>query len=176
MGTPANPPHPEQPEGPSQADQDGFAAFERGDYRTAGELWAASAEAGSAWAQLGMGILYADGLGLEADAERARGYWEQAAAQGLSDASFNLGVMAEKADPTDTEAARHWYGHAAEAGHVVAQNNLAVLLQNAGDEATATEAVQWWQRAAEHGDPDALNSLGVAHQQGSGCARDRAAA
>lgn len=132
MDTPTSSANPLPPDSPGGADRDGFFAFERGDYRAARNIWEARADGGSAWAQLGMGILYAEGLGLEADPARAREYWTQAAEQGLSDASFNLGVMAEKAEPADTEMARHWYRRAAESGHVAAQNNLAVLLLNQG--------------------------------------------
>ncbi len=73
MNASTQPDNPANPKCPSGADQDGFAAFERGDYQAAREIWEARAEAGWAWAQLGMGILYAEGLGVEADARQVTG-------------------------------------------------------------------------------------------------------
>ena len=54
MDTPHPPPNATNPEGPSGADREGFAAFERGDYRAARDIRESRAEAGATRAQIGM--------------------------------------------------------------------------------------------------------------------------
>ena len=69
------------------ADYDeGFAAFERGDYETAFREWLPLAEAGNATAQYNLGLLYDKGQGVPQDDQEALRWWRKAAEQGLAEA------------------------------------------------------------------------------------------
>jgi TPR repeat protein len=90
--------------------EDGVAAYATGDYATAVSLWRPLAEQGHAEAQISLGVMYADGLGVpEDDAEAAR-WWRMAAEQGLTDAQYNLGFMYAngKGVPQDYVQAYMW--------------------------------------------------------------------
>ena len=76
------------------ADYDeGFAAFERGDYETAFREWLPLAEAGNATAQYNLGLLYDKGQGVPQDDQEALRWWRKAAEQGLAKAQAALGFM-----------------------------------------------------------------------------------
>jgi len=72
---------------------DARAAFERGNYERARELWLPAAEAGDAQAQNALGTLYYLGLGVRRDDDRALQWFEQAARQGHPGAQRNTGMM-----------------------------------------------------------------------------------
>ena len=77
----------------------------------------------------------------------------------------------------DIEAAA-WFRRAAEAGNVTGALNLAISL-SAGRGVTQdkVEALRWYKVAAEKGDADALNRVGVYHNEGwGGLAKDAAEA
>src|SRR5262245_25447992 len=73
----------------------------------------------------------------------------------------------------DAAQARVWLQKAAEAGHRRGQAWLAQLLQAAGDPASLSQAIAWYQRAADQGDPGAMFVLGQMYLDGSGVAADR---
>ena len=59
------------------------------------------------------------------DLDSARRWYEQAAAQGNTDAMHNLGVLlANRLDPPDLDSARRWFQRAADAGNMRAAANL----------------------------------------------------
>jgi len=68
-------------------------AFERKDYATALRLWRPLAEKNDVEAQIRMGAMYADGLGVNRDYEVAADWFRRAARQGSARAQFNLGSM-----------------------------------------------------------------------------------
>jgi TPR repeat protein len=73
--------------------------------------------------------LYADGRGVLQDYKKARQWWEQAAAQGVSQAQYNLGQLHAngRGVPQDYATARGWYEKAAAQGNAWAQAQLALL-------------------------------------------------
>ena len=73
--------------------EDGFAASEAGDYKTAFSFYKKAAEQGELAAQFNVGLYYDVGKGVtQDDAETVRWY-KLAAAQGNSIAQHNLGAM-----------------------------------------------------------------------------------
>ena len=67
--------------------------------------------------------------------------------------SRDVGIGQERDDAQATE----WYRLAAEGGSVNAQHNYAVMLQRSG---AASEALVWYQKAADQGLPSAIFALG----------------
>ena len=79
---------------PAQADvKDGVDAWSRGDYAAAIAEWQGPAEAGDPDAQFNMAQAYRLGRGVEANAAKAQGFYERAAANGHLKAADNFGLM-----------------------------------------------------------------------------------
>ena len=109
--------------------EEGFAAYQRGDYRTAHRIWQPLAQRGDVRAQGALGGLYADGRGVPQDAGEAVKWFRLAAAQGQPKAQFMLGVLSQQGEgvPQDAAEAATWFRKAAEQGEAAAQLALGVL-------------------------------------------------
>ena len=95
------------------------------------------------------------------DYERARDWYEAAAAAGEVESMCALGVLLEKQwNPPDLPLARAWYEQAAEAGHLGAMRNLGILLTERWNPPDVPAAVAWWEKAALAGDPGAMYNIG----------------
>jgi uncharacterized protein len=73
--------------------EDGIAAYNRGDYAEAVELFQLAAARNEAAAQFDLGQMYRKGLGVTQDHAEAVGWYRLAAAQGHIAAQYNLGLM-----------------------------------------------------------------------------------
>jgi len=69
---------------------DGVAAMQSGDYSQALDLWSKSAGEGDARAQYSLGYLYQFGLGVPVSWDKAKEWYEKAAAQNNGDALYAL--------------------------------------------------------------------------------------
>ena len=98
--------------------EDATAAYQRGDYATALQIWRPLAEQGNADAQADLGWMYAQGQGAPQDYAQAVVWLRKAADQGNSFAQNNLGVMYELGQgvPQDYAQAVAWYRKAADQG------------------------------------------------------------
>ena len=72
---------------------DGYNAYEKGDYKTAFNEWKPLAEEGGESAQYNIGWLYDNGKGVLKDYKEAVKWYRKAAEQSNPDAQGNLGVM-----------------------------------------------------------------------------------
>ena len=72
---------------------DANAAFQRGDYATAEKILLPLAEAGSAYAQYRLGMVYAEATGEMGSIEEAAKWYESAAMQGQPIAQYKLGIL-----------------------------------------------------------------------------------
>jgi TPR repeat protein len=123
--------------------EDGQAAFERGDYAAALQMWRRLAENGDAQAQNTVGDMYAT--------RRAR----------LSQGSGE-----------DSEAAK-WYLKAAEQGFAPAQSNLGrIYYEGLGVPRDLAEAAKWRRKAADQGYAEAQAWLGKHYRDGEGVPQD----
>jgi hypothetical protein len=159
--------------------QEGFAAYERGDFGNAYEIWLPLAEAGDSDAQFGVGVILDNGQGVaENDAEAAKWY-RLAAEHGNPDAQFNLALLYDsgKGVEQNKEEAAFWYRKSAVTGHVGAQYNLALMYES-GDGVDRDPAIAafWYRKAAQQGHAKAQNNLGVLYDKGVGVAEDKAEA
>jgi hypothetical protein len=136
----------------------GQEAYSIGDYETAVAEWQPLAAQGHAAAQYGMGLLYANGFGVEWSNEDALKWYTAAAEQGHADAIYNIGVMYANGwgvPQSDDEAFRR-YTAAAELGVTDAQTSLAKMhARGIGTERNYAEAYKWYTIAAELGDAGA---------------------
>ena len=73
--------------------EEGWAAYQRGDYATAVRVWRPLAEQGNARAQTNLGLLYAKGEGVPQDDAEAAKWCRLAAEQGDARAQGFLGLL-----------------------------------------------------------------------------------
>ena len=99
--------------------EDGVAAFGRGDYATAFQLWRPLAEQGHAIAQANVGVMYYEGRGVTQDYAEAVKWYRRAAEQGGAGAQHNLGVTYDNGQgvPQDYVQAHMWFELAAARGN-----------------------------------------------------------
>jgi TPR repeat protein len=103
--------------------EDGASAFERGDYDTALQIWRPLADHDPR-AAVNLGVMYAEGLGVQKDAVEALRWLGPAALAGDPSAQMHLGVMLAEGiggRRPNYEAAAAWYRAAADQGYPDAQ-------------------------------------------------------
>ena len=147
---------------------DAFGAYQRGHYLTALKLAQPRAEAGDAAAQTLIAEIYARGLGVKRDGKEAAKWYGRAADQGDPEAQLQYGLMLLDGEFIDRDFDRAFglMRKAAEAGKPLAQFNLAQMLMETG--AKSTEAVTWYERAAEAGLADAQYAMAQVYSNGFG--------
>ncbi len=130
-----------------------------------------AAMAGDAAAEYEIGLRYAEGRGVAANAAEAVRWLEFAAKQGLAMAQFRLAGFYEKGMGVkkDIETARRLYRTAAEQGNAKAMHNLAVLYaEGAAVKPDYRTAAQWFRQAADHGVADSQYNLAILYARGIG--------
>ena len=104
---------------------DANAAFQRGDYATAERILLPMAEAGNAYAQYRLGMVYAEATGEMRSTEEAAKWYESAALQGQPYAQYKLAILYVKGDgvPKDFVLAHMWFSISA--GHMLSSGSEA---------------------------------------------------
>ena len=146
----------------------------------AARLYEQAASAGIVVAMENLAKLYEDGRGVAQDYGRAIELYNQAAETGSPYASGSLGWLAENGfgmPKDDVEAAR-LYRIAADGGEAFAQHNIGVMHARGrgGLAQSDTEAVKYFNLAAEQHWPLSYLSLGWHYSQGAGVTKDLAKA
>jgi hypothetical protein len=133
-----------------------------------------AADRGLADAQYVLAVWHEQGRRVGLNDKKSFELYQQAADQGHAAAANQLGVklLLGESAKRDAVAARKYFTRAAEGGHADGMFNLAVQLAPT-DEAAA---VKWYQRAAQLGQPRALNEMGVRLLGGQGVPKDTEAA
>lgn len=123
------------------------------------------ADAGSARAQLLLGLAYRDGrYGLTRDSHSADTWFARAADSGENYAAALLGDAYAVGDGVakDPAAAQRWWRQAALAGNARAEFRLGqALMRQPGDQTGHDEGRRWLTRAAAQGDVQARHALGI---------------
>ena len=143
---------------------EGVAAYDRGDYKTALDIWLPLARAQDLAAQRNVAHMFRKGLGTEVDLPRALYFYEAAGRAGLATAQLNAAFMHLKGEGTavDQRKAAYWFDLAARAGLPIAEYNLGVMYETGqGVEKNLALALGWYQRAARAGHPEALERLAL---------------
>ena len=131
---------------------DGLAAQSRGDYEEALRVLDRLARQGDRVAQVNLGRMYEDGLGVPKDFERATELYRKAWEQGDLYAEFKLMYAKGAGVPEDAAKAAAWYRSAAEQGFAHAMYELGSMhLQGKGVPADEDQALEWFHKAAELG-------------------------
>ena len=134
--------------------QEGYAAYERGDYATALREWRPLAEQSHAEAQYGLGVMYSKGQGVPQDYAEAVKWFRAAAKQGHAGGQNDLGVMYDNGLVVlqDYAEAVKWYRMASEQGYAKAQFFLGFMyLSGQGVPQDYVQAHLWFNIAAAHG-------------------------
>jgi len=136
----------------------GFDAYSEGNYATALAEWQPLAEQGDAKGQFGLGLLYANGWGVDLDDDQAMKWYGLAAEQNHGEAAYNLGVMCANGwgVPQNDEEAFRWYSLAAENGFTTAQTSLGKMYAiGFGAPQDSVKALMWYSVAAMFDDINA---------------------
>ena len=144
---------PKNVEAPTTLDQQeaGVAAYQRGDFAAAFQLFRPLAERGDASAQSNLGVMYEQGRGVAQNYREAMRWFRLAAVQGNASAQSNLGVMYYKGQgiAQDYAEAMKWYRLAAEQRNPEAQFNLGVMYEEGrGVAQDRVRAHMWYNLAA----------------------------
>lgn len=146
----------------AQTFEDGLAAYDRGEFARAYEIWKPLAERDDLAAQRNIGHLYRFGRGVQKDLSAAAQWYRRAADRGFDRAQANLAALyltGEGVEQNYREAAI-WFERAARQGHVISQYNLGLLYETgAGVEASLPIAMGWYSMAARAGHPMAQQRL-----------------
>jgi len=154
---------------PAAADTlgDGLQAYDAGRYAQAIKLLVPLANESNSQAQFRVGMMYYLGQGVPEDEKLAVFWLKKAAAQGNTEAMFELGSVfllghqAAMLVPEPDREAALWYFQAGSAGHAEAQYRLGLLfLAGKGVVESRKEAMSWFRKAAAQGHPEAKRALG----------------
>jgi len=144
-------------------------AINKKDYPTA-FLWARkSAELGNLRGEVGVAMLYRDGVGVARDYAQAMHWFRVAADQGSDEAQKDLALMYYDGlgVPRDYVQALAWFRKAAEQGNAEAQLKIAVMYANGiGAQENDAQANIWYRKAADQGNAIAQGALGARYYSG----------
>lgn len=148
-------------------------------YTDAEKFYRIAAEQGHEDAQNNLGMLYANGEGVQVNYTEAAKWFRKAAEQGSAESQFALGWCYEngRGVTLDYYEAAKWTRKAAEQGHTRSQYALGRYLSTGyGVQQNHTEAAKWFRKAAEQGHAIAQNSLGYCYIREIGVRKDDAEA
>jgi TPR repeat protein len=143
----------------------------------------AKAEEGNVDAELSLGWIYANGLGVKRDRAEAVKWYRLAAEQGNDIAQNYLGRLlwflggTTNGDPKDRTEAVKWFREAGAKGNAEAQCNLGLCYEEGdGVLKDSAKAVSWYRKASDQGHADAQYRLGAMYDRGEGVPKDTAEA
>jgi tetratricopeptide (TPR) repeat protein len=157
----------------------GTKYYSAGDYKEALAWFGKAAQQGNAPAQINVGSLFANGMGVSVDYAQAVAWYTRAAEQGNPQGQTDAGFMlaSGRGVSQDYKKAAEWFRKAAEQGYAPAEDYLGNMLANGwGVAKDPKQAVEWYQKAAAQGYGLAQSSLAEAYAAGMGVARNPAQA
>lgn len=130
------------------------------------------AQAGSANAQMFMGLMCEEGQGIARDYRTAKTWYLKSAEQGNTVSQYAIGLLYFKglAVPKSRNAARKWLGLAAEGGHEGARYRLGLLDMEFKND---RERIEHYRAGAEGGSAEAQYLLGKRLREGHGIQEDK---
>ena len=150
-------------------------ALDKGHFQGAERTYSELSNQGNRTAQLQLGLMYDEGLGIPKQHHQAVRWYSVAASQGDPEAPFYLGRIYQdgRGGPKDYARARRWYRVAAERGNLKAAVNLGTMHALGLGGPKSYQAAGWWfLLAADSGDIKAQDNLGLLYQNGMGVRRD----
>ncbi len=153
-----------------------YGAFQRGFYMTAFAIATRRInEKQDVKAMTLLGELYANGLGVNRDDEKAAEWYRLAADRGDREAMFALAMLhlAGRTGAVNREQGAKLLGAAAELGNTMAAYNLALLyLEGQSFPQDFTRAAELFRTAAQAGNPEAQYALATLYKEGRGVPKD----
>lgn len=133
----------------AQTVEDGYVAYDAGDFARAKDIFLSLAEVGDAKAMNAIGILYDEGKAYSKDRKTACDWYEKSANVGYAAAQNNLAICYEDGDgrPQDLSKTIYWMEQAAKQDYVNAQTVLVRLYKDTDPE----KAQYWGQKAIDQG-------------------------
>jgi len=151
--------------------------YKNGDYIKALNTFYALAKEDDAKSQYNVGLLYANGLGVQKDLVEAQQWYEKAAKQGNGAAQYNLAQLYHLQGQKDVHAyerAKYWYEKAIEAGIKEAYNNLGTLyLKALGMKKNEQKAFELFSQGTQNGDGAAQVNMAVLYAWGQTVSHDK---
>lgn len=155
--------------------EDGWAAYVSGNYGFAYQEWQVLAEGGHGGAQLNIGVLHEQGLGVPKDAAKAMEWFRRAAENGESAAFYNIGVLYRdgRGVPQDLEEAAKWFRGSAEHGDAHGRFQLGLAtLGGRGVPQNVDDGIELIRKAADDGNSSAAFELGRMRRLGQHLEQD----
>ncbi len=133
-----------------------------------------AAASGYANAEHDLGLVYLMGLGVGADREQAIHWFRRGAEHGSRGARANLGILlVNSSNPAEQREGFDLLRSAAKDSDPDAENALAYCYQfGAGTSVDVQKAIEWYKRAAAHGNLNAKANLGSLYISGTGHKKD----
>ncbi|BAF73347.1 tetratricopeptide repeat protein [Sulfurovum sp. NBC37-1] len=158
--------------------EEAVAEYNQGNYIKALDTFYVLAKEGHPKAQFNVGLIYANGKGVNKDIYQAKEWYKKAAEQGNTAAQYNLAkLIAQKTDKKNShvnEQIIYWYEKAAEGGQKEAMNDLALLyLKGNGVKQNKRKAFELFKKAAQLGDTSAQINLALMYAWGEGIPNDK---
>lgn len=151
--------------------------YNNGDYIKALNTFYILAKQDDAQAQYNVGLIYANGLGVQQDIVQAQSWYEKAAKQGNASAQYNLAQMYHVEGTKNVHAyekAKYWYEKSVEAGIKEAYNNLgALFLEGKGVEKDEKIAFELFKKGAQNGDSAAEVNAAILYAWGEHVVHDK---
>jgi len=156
-----------------------YSAYERGDYKTAHDIWLILAKHGDVDAQFNLGALYDNGFGVERDIEQAARWYERAVERNIGPAELVMAHILRRGEigmPDNDQALRRLRS-AAHRGSPQAQFELGVAYDwGSGVTQNYATAAIWYDKAAAQGLAEAKYNLATLFDEGLGAPKDQAVA
>ena len=127
------------------------------------------------WAMINIGYMYAEGLGVYKDYQKALEWYEEAADRGSILAMNIIGKMYWNGVGVrqDFEQAMGWFKEAAARGNALAMARIgSMYLEGMGVNEDYQQAMDWLERAADAGNANAMFCIGAMFEEGQGTARN----
>ncbi len=149
----------------SQLELGNWYFYVKEEFSQALKYYGLAAEQGNGKALYCLGEMYATGKGVEVNTEKSITYFRLAAKAGSGKAQFELGMF--NFTLKNFTQALHFFALAAEQGHVFANHNAGYIYKEGqSGEKNIRKAFTYFKRAADGGDEDSQNQLGVWYYYG----------
>ena len=150
--------------------------METSKFAEAARWFTKAAAQGHRLAQCNLGALYAQGLGVPKDLQKALRWYRAAAEQGDEMAMYNLGAL-YATEERNIGLGIEWFEKAAAKGYLPAYVNLGMLYwRGEGVERSVETSRRWLLRAAEQKDANAWYALGTIALESQGAPADKVSA
>lgn len=155
--------------------QQGYTAYQAGNYAQALRLWQPLAQKGNAEAQFALGLMYDKGQGVAQTDRQAAAWYQKAADQGDADAQLNLGLMYAngRGVAKNYRQAAAWWQKAADQGDAEAQYNLGLMYYNGqGMARNYRQAAAWYKKVLAQPDtPENAEAKALARENLQGLSK-----